>query len=66
MDFDQIGTLFGKLKDLQVDAYNKTSASKQATSDAKEHMNEKQVDLQDVMYEKRHILEEIVQCKKFR
>jgi THO complex subunit 5 len=29
-------------------------------------MNEKQVDLQDVMYEKRHILEEIVTCKKFR
>ncbi|OAD03031.1 hypothetical protein MUCCIDRAFT_156037 [Mucor lusitanicus CBS 277.49] len=29
-------------------------------------MNGKQVDLHDVMYEKRHILEEIVQCRKFR
>lgn len=40
--------------------------SKQSTSDAKDHMDKKQVELQDVMYEKRHILEEIVQCREFR
>jgi THO complex subunit 5 len=47
-------------------AYSATSESKQLTSDAKADMNEKRVELQDVMYERRHILEEIVQCREFR
>ncbi|CAO3620476.1 unnamed protein product [Mucor hiemalis] len=33
--------------------------SKQSTADAKVDMNEKRVELQDVMYERKHILEEI-------
>ncbi|CEP12831.1 hypothetical protein [Parasitella parasitica] len=66
LDFDKIGINFAKLKDRQVFSFSATIESKQATAEAKEHMNEKQVDLHDVMYEKRHILEEIVQCRKFR
>ncbi|KAI8646387.1 Fms-interacting protein-domain-containing protein [Parasitella parasitica] len=66
LDFDQIGINFAKLKDRQVCSFSATTESKQTTAEAKEHMNEKQVDLHDVMYEKRHILEEIVQCRKFR
>ncbi|KAG1123560.1 hypothetical protein G6F42_010434 [Rhizopus arrhizus] len=66
IDYDQIGINFAKLKDRQVGSFTATLESKQATAEAKEHMNEKQVDLHDVMYEKRHILEEIVQCRKFR
>lgn len=66
LDYDQIGINFAKLKDRQVGSFSETIESKQATAEAKEHMNEKQVDLHDVMYEKRHILEEIVQCRKFR
>ncbi|CAO3629081.1 unnamed protein product [Mucor fragilis] len=66
IDYDKIGINFAKLKDRQVGSSTATLESKQATAEAKEHMNEKQVDLHDVMYEKRHILEEIVQCRKFR
>lgn len=40
--------------------------SKQSTADAKVDMNEKRVELQDVMYERKHILEEIVKCRGFR
>ncbi|GAN02273.1 fms interacting protein [Mucor ambiguus] len=66
IDYDKIGINFAKLKDRQVGSFTATIECKQATAEAKEHMNEKQVDLHDVMYEKRHILEEIVQCRKFR
>jgi len=66
IDYDKIGINFAKLKDRQVGSFTATLESKQATAEAKDYMNEKQVDLHDVMYEKRHILEEIVQCRKFR
>ena len=46
--------------------YHTLKQSKEATAEAKERMNEKQVGLQGVMYEKRHILEDIVQCRQFR
>ncbi|KAI7900454.1 Fms-interacting protein-domain-containing protein [Cokeromyces recurvatus] len=66
LDYDLIGENFAKLKDIQVNAYNAVSDSKQATVEAKNYMNEKQAELHDVMFEKRHILEEIVKCREFR
>ncbi|KAI9487535.1 MAG: Fms-interacting protein-domain-containing protein [Benjaminiella poitrasii] len=66
IDYDLIGENFAKLKDIQVNAYSAVSDSKKATNDAKKYMNVKQVELNDVMYEKRHILEEIVKCRGFR
>lgn len=57
---------FDRLIDLHMVAYASTKESRQATLDAKVSMNEKRVELQDVMYERKHILEEIVQCREFR
>ncbi|KAG2203116.1 hypothetical protein INT47_004923, partial [Mucor saturninus] len=57
---------FDRLIDLHMVAYTSTKESRQATLDAKISMNEKRVELQDVMYERKHILEEIVQCRDFR
>ncbi|KAI8994728.1 Fms-interacting protein-domain-containing protein [Pilobolus umbonatus] len=65
-EYEKLQQTFDKLKDLHTRSYASTRDSKQATTEAKERMNEKQVDLQDVIYEKRHILEEIVQCREFR
>lgn len=65
-EYEQLQQTFDKLKDLHTRSYSSTRDSKYATTEAKEKMNEKQVDLQDVIYEKRHILEEIVQCREFR
>jgi THO complex subunit 5 len=49
-----------------MNTYYATSESKEMTTNAKNEMNEKRVDLQDVMYERKHILEEIVGCRQFR
>lgn len=57
---------FDRLIDLHTVAYASTKDSRQATLDAKTNMNEKRLELQDVMYERKHILEEIVQCRDFR
>ena len=57
---------FDQINDLHMLAYHATSTSKQLTADAKENMNEKRFELQDVMYERKHILEEIVKCRGFR
>jgi THO complex subunit 5 len=55
-----------KIKDLHSQAYGSTRDSKQQTAEAKDDMDDKQVGLQNVMYEKRHIVEEIVKCREFR
>ncbi|KAG2237404.1 hypothetical protein INT48_009532 [Thamnidium elegans] len=57
---------FDRLIDLHTVAYASTKDSRQSTHDAKTNMNEKRLELQDVMYERKHILEEIVQCRDFR
>ncbi|GAA5815169.1 hypothetical protein MFLAVUS_008675 [Mucor flavus] len=57
---------FDRLIDLHTVAYASTKDSRQSTLDAKTNMNEKRLELQDVMYERKHILEEIVQCRDFR
>ncbi|KAI8085125.1 Fms-interacting protein-domain-containing protein [Halteromyces radiatus] len=55
-----------RMKDLHCQAYESTRDTKQQTADAKDAMDDKQVGLQNVMYEKRHIVEEIVKCREFR
>lgn len=57
---------FNRLIDLHMIAYATTTESKQTTTTARNEMNEKRVELQDIMYERKHILEEIVQCRQFR
>ncbi|KAG0169707.1 hypothetical protein DFQ30_003300 [Apophysomyces sp. BC1015] len=54
------------MKDLHARAFRNTRDSKQRTSDAKSGMDERQVGLQNVMYEERHLLDEIVRCRDFR
>ncbi|KAF7721496.1 hypothetical protein EC973_004545 [Apophysomyces ossiformis] len=54
------------MKDLHARAFRDTRDSKQRTADAKAAMDERQVGLQNVMYEERHLLDEIVRCRDFR
>ncbi|CAO3642125.1 unnamed protein product [Cunninghamella blakesleeana] len=54
------------IKDLHTQTYSLTRDSKQETAEAKDKMDEEHVGLQNVMYEKRHIVEEIVKCCEFR
>ncbi|KAI8351542.1 Fms-interacting protein-domain-containing protein [Blakeslea trispora] len=63
---ERFSACFDTIKDLHTMGYHILKQSKEATTEAKERMNEKQVGLQGVMYEKRHILEDIVQCRQFR
>lgn len=68
-DFDEsekVQLSIHRLKDIQAESYADTRDSKQATSDAKDNLDKRQVEMQDVMFEKRHILEEIVKCHEFR
>ncbi|ORY92336.1 Fms-interacting protein-domain-containing protein [Syncephalastrum racemosum] len=58
--------LSDKLLDVQASAYNKTRENKKLTKEAKAVMDAKQLGLQNVMYEKRHLLEEIKKCRDFR
>ncbi|KAI7872556.1 Fms-interacting protein-domain-containing protein [Spinellus fusiger] len=55
-----------KIMDLHTRAFGSTRISKQSTAEAKTAMDERQIGLQNVMYEKRHLLEEIVKCRDFR
>ncbi|OBZ88774.1 THO complex subunit 5 [Choanephora cucurbitarum] len=66
LESDRFSACFDIIKDLHTLGYHTLKQSKEATAEAKERMNEKQVGLQGVMYEKRHILEDIVQCRQFR
>ncbi|CDS05653.1 hypothetical protein LRAMOSA08181 [Lichtheimia ramosa] len=59
---DTLDTLY----DLHSAMYAATRDSKQETANAKSAMDEKHIGLQNVMYEKRHLLEEIVKCRAFR
>lgn len=63
---EAIQSNFDEISDLHSRAYAVMNESKQLTADAKVDMNEKRVELQDVMYERKHILEEIVRCRGFR
>ncbi|KAI8141776.1 Fms-interacting protein-domain-containing protein [Fennellomyces sp. T-0311] len=55
------------LIDIHSMAFSPTiNKSKQETAEAKAAMDEKYVGLQNVMYEKRHLIEEIVKCRAFR
>jgi THO complex subunit 5 len=65
-EYEHVQQILDRLKDIQSTSYTSTRDSKQSTSDAKDYMDKKQVEMQDVMYEKRHILEEIVKCREFR
>ncbi|KAI9279108.1 Fms-interacting protein-domain-containing protein [Sporodiniella umbellata] len=65
-EYEQVQHILDKLKDVQADSYLATRDSKEATSEAKGSLDKRQVEMQDVMYEKRHILEEIVKCHEFR
>ncbi|KAI9363094.1 Fms-interacting protein-domain-containing protein [Pilaira anomala] len=66
VDQSSIQENFDSLNDLHAVAYTSTKDSRQSTLEAKTNMNEKRLELQDVMYERKHILEEIVQCREFR
>ncbi|KAI9272847.1 Fms-interacting protein-domain-containing protein [Phascolomyces articulosus] len=52
--------------DIHTIAFQTVHDSKQETAEAKAAMDEKHVGLQNVMYEKRHLIEEILKCKSFR
>ncbi|KAI8879358.1 hypothetical protein K501DRAFT_23221 [Backusella circina FSU 941] len=65
-DRKNIQNRFNTIKVLHMNCYVSTRDSKQATAEAKENLKEKEVELQDVMYEKTHILEKCVQCREFR
>ncbi|KAL0091074.1 Fms-interacting protein-domain-containing protein [Phycomyces blakesleeanus] len=55
-----------KIMDLHALAFGSTRVSKHLTAEAKTAMDARQIGLQNVMYEKRHLLEEIVKCRDFR
>ncbi|KAI9318051.1 Fms-interacting protein-domain-containing protein [Dichotomocladium elegans] len=65
-DGEDLSTLLDFLYDLHMTTFNDVRDSKQATTDARTNMDERLVGLQNVMYEKRHLLEEIVKCRAFR
>ncbi|CEG69047.1 hypothetical protein RMATCC62417_05193 [Rhizopus microsporus] len=48
-EYEQIQNCLDRLKDLQANSYISMRDSKQSTSDAKDHMDKKQVELQDVI-----------------
>ena len=54
------------LLDIHSMAFTTVHNSKHETAEAKSAMDEKYVGLQNVMYEKRHLIEEIVKCRAFR
>ncbi|RCI04600.1 hypothetical protein CU098_008364 [Rhizopus stolonifer] len=66
LESDRISACFDRIKDLHTLGYYVLKESKEVTAEEKERMNERQVELQGVMYEKRHILEDIIQCRQFR
>ena len=57
---------FDDVLDIHAVAFQTVHDSKQETTEAKAVMDEKHVGLQNVMYEKRHLIEEILKCKSFR
>lgn len=54
------------LVDLHSKGFRNTRDSKQNTANAKSVMDTAWLSLQNVMYEKRHLLDDIVNCRAFR
>ncbi|ETW83940.1 hypothetical protein HETIRDRAFT_449547 [Heterobasidion irregulare TC 32-1] len=59
------GALFARLKALNRAANVATKAHKQATADARHHMDQTHLELQNLLYEKRHLEREIDKCRQF-
>jgi THO complex subunit 5 len=59
------GALFARLKALNRAANAATRAHKQATTDARQEMDQTHLGLQNLLYEKRHLEREIDKCQKF-
>ncbi|KAI8390876.1 Fms-interacting protein-domain-containing protein [Radiomyces spectabilis] len=66
VEAEAMGDVADKIKDMHAYAFGRMRDSKQQTAEAKAAMDEAQLGLQNVLYEKRHILEEIVKCRDFR
>jgi len=61
----QAGSLFAQLKSINRAATTETKASKQRTTDARNAMDQAQLGLQNLMYERRHLEREIEKCQQF-
>ncbi|KAH9936945.1 Fms-interacting protein-domain-containing protein [Amylocystis lapponica] len=59
------GALFARLKALNRAANAATRAHKQSTADARHDMDQTYLDLQNLLYEKRHLEREIQKCRQF-
>lgn len=59
------GTLFASLKALNRNANAAARTHKQATTDARQEMDQTYLDLQNLLYEKRHLEREIDKCRQF-
>lgn len=57
--------LLARLKALNRTANLATRTHKQATADAKQDMDQTHLDLQNLLYEKRHLEREIDKCRQF-
>jgi len=61
----QAGSLFSQLKSINRAATTETKTSKQRTTDARNAMDQAQLGLQNLMYERRHLEREIEKCQQF-
>ena len=59
------GALFARLKALNRDANAAARARKQVTADARHDMDQTDLRLQNLLYEKRHLEREIDKCRQF-
>jgi THO complex subunit 5 len=57
--------LVARLKALNRAANAATRARKQATAEARQEMDQTHLDLQNLLYEKRHLEREIEKCRQF-
>ena len=61
----QAGVLFTRLRLLNRSANATTRARKQATTEVRHEMDQTYLDLQNLLYEKRHLEREIEKCRQF-
>ena len=57
--------LIGRLKSLYRAANTATRVSKEATAGARQEMDQSHLNLQNLLYEKRHLEREIEKCRQF-
>lgn len=57
--------LIGRLKSLNRAANNATRAHKDVTAEARHDMDQSHLQLQNLLYEKRHLEREIEKCRQF-